>query len=94
MAGGLSNAGRVPAALHFEKTVGHHMSSILRKLDQPTRARAVALAAQSRHCALAAGSQLGAAPPTWGVGPMCLGALSRGRLVVRTRRSEPTKLEE
>jgi DNA-binding CsgD family transcriptional regulator/uncharacterized protein (DUF924 family) len=44
VASGLSNlevAGRLYIS---EKTVGHHMSSILRKLDQPTRARAVAAA--------------------------------------------------
>ena len=44
MAGGLSNA-EVSQQLYIsEKTVGHHMSSILRKLKQPTRARAVAVA--------------------------------------------------
>ncbi|MFZ1118013.1 MAG: LuxR C-terminal-related transcriptional regulator, partial [Propionibacteriaceae bacterium] len=44
VAGGLSNADVSRKLYISEKTVGHHMSSILRKLDQPTRARAVALA--------------------------------------------------
>jgi len=44
VAGGLSNADVSRQLYISEKTVGHHMSSILRKLDQPTRARAVALA--------------------------------------------------
>ena len=44
VAGGLSNA-EVSQQLYIsEKTVGHHMSSILQKLKQPTRARAVAVA--------------------------------------------------
>ena len=44
VAGGLSNADVSRQLYISKKTVGHHMSSILRKLGQPTRARAVALA--------------------------------------------------
>jgi DNA-binding CsgD family transcriptional regulator len=44
VADGLSNADVSRQLYISEKTVGHHVSSILRKLDQPTRARAVALA--------------------------------------------------
>ena len=50
VAGGLSNADVSRQLYISEKTVGHHMSSILRKLKQPTRARAVALAAVKAWC--------------------------------------------
>jgi DNA-binding NarL/FixJ family response regulator len=41
---GLSD-GEIAARLYLSaKTVGHHVSSILRKLDESTRARAVAAA--------------------------------------------------
>jgi DNA-binding CsgD family transcriptional regulator len=44
VASGLSNA-EVAAQLYLsEKTVGHHMSAVLRKLGQPTRSRAIAYA--------------------------------------------------
>lgn len=44
VASGLSNA-EVASRLYLsEKTVGHHMSAVLRKLGQPTRSRAVAYA--------------------------------------------------
>ena len=47
VAGGLTN-GEIASRLYLsEKTVGHHVSSILHKLGEPTRARAVA-AAQRR----------------------------------------------
>ncbi len=44
VAGGLSNLEVAGTLFISEKTVGHHMSAVLRKLDQPTRARAVAQA--------------------------------------------------
>lgn len=44
VASGLSNA-EVAAQLYLsEKTVGHHVSAVLRKLGQPTRSRAIAYA--------------------------------------------------
>ena len=42
VAGGLSNLEVAHQLYISEKTVGHHMSATLRKLGQPTRARAVA----------------------------------------------------
>jgi DNA-binding CsgD family transcriptional regulator len=48
LARGLTNA-EVAARLYLsEKTVGHHVSAILRKLDEPTRAGAVAAALRRR----------------------------------------------
>ena len=44
VAGGLSNGDVAGQLFLSEKTVEHHMSSVLRKLGQPTRARAVAAA--------------------------------------------------
>jgi DNA-binding NarL/FixJ family response regulator len=47
LAEGLSNA---EIAAHFvlsEKTVGHHVSAVLRKLQEPSRSRAVAAARQA-----------------------------------------------
>ena len=41
---GLSNAGIAEALVLSPKTVGHHVSSVLAKLGEPTRARAVAAA--------------------------------------------------
>jgi DNA-binding CsgD family transcriptional regulator len=41
---GLSNAEVAERLYLSEKTVGHHVSSVLRKLDEPTRSRAVATA--------------------------------------------------
>ncbi len=41
---GLSNAGIADALVLSPKTVGHHVSSVLAKLGEPTRARAVATA--------------------------------------------------
>jgi DNA-binding CsgD family transcriptional regulator len=43
---GLSNAELAERLFLSQKTVGHHVSAILRKLDVPTRSRAVALASQ------------------------------------------------
>jgi DNA-binding CsgD family transcriptional regulator len=42
LAEGLSNADLAKRLYLSEKTVGHHVSAVLRKLDEPTRARAVA----------------------------------------------------
>jgi DNA-binding CsgD family transcriptional regulator/Tfp pilus assembly protein PilF len=44
LAEGLSNADVAQALFLSEKTVGHHVSSMLRKLGEPTRSRAVAAA--------------------------------------------------
>jgi DNA-binding CsgD family transcriptional regulator len=44
LADGLSNADLAKRLYLSEKTVGHHVSAVLRKLDEPTRARAVAKA--------------------------------------------------
>jgi DNA-binding NarL/FixJ family response regulator len=44
LAEGLSNADLAKRLYLSEKTVGHHVSAVLRKLDEPTRARAVAKA--------------------------------------------------
>ena len=41
-----SNAGIAAALVLSERTVGHHVSAVLRKLDEPTRARATAAARQ------------------------------------------------
>jgi DNA-binding NarL/FixJ family response regulator len=41
---GLSNAGIADALVLSPKTVGHHVSSVLAKLGEPTRARAAAAA--------------------------------------------------
>lgn len=41
---GLSNADMADQLFLSEKTVGHHVSSVLRKLGEPTRSRAVAAA--------------------------------------------------
>jgi DNA-binding CsgD family transcriptional regulator len=44
LAGGLSNADLARQLYLSEKTVGHHVSAVLRKLGEPTRSRAVAAA--------------------------------------------------
>jgi DNA-binding NarL/FixJ family response regulator len=44
LADGLSNADVAQRLYLSEKTVGHHVSAVLRKLGEPTRARAVAKA--------------------------------------------------
>ena len=44
LADGLSNAEIAAHLFLAEKTVGHHVSAVLRKLDEPTRLRAVAAA--------------------------------------------------
>jgi DNA-binding CsgD family transcriptional regulator/tetratricopeptide (TPR) repeat protein len=44
LAGGLSNAEVADQLFLSEKTVGHHVSSVLHKLGEPTRSRAVATA--------------------------------------------------
>lgn len=44
LADGLSNAQVAGRLFLSEKTVGHHVSSVLRKLDEPSRTRAVAAA--------------------------------------------------
>jgi DNA-binding CsgD family transcriptional regulator/tetratricopeptide (TPR) repeat protein len=44
LADGLSNADIAGRLFLSEKTVGHHVSAVLRKLDEPTRSRAVATA--------------------------------------------------
>jgi DNA-binding CsgD family transcriptional regulator/tetratricopeptide (TPR) repeat protein len=44
LADGLSNADLAQRLYLSEKTVGHHVSAVLRKLGEPTRARAVAAA--------------------------------------------------
>jgi DNA-binding NarL/FixJ family response regulator len=44
LAGGLTNAEIAQRLYLSEKTVGHHVSAILRKLGEPTRAGAVAAA--------------------------------------------------
>jgi len=41
---GLSNADVAQRLYLSEKTVGHHVSSVLHKLGEPTRSRAVATA--------------------------------------------------
>lgn len=46
LADGLSNADIAAALVLSPKTVGHHVSSILRKLGEPSRSRAVAAAAR------------------------------------------------
>jgi len=43
-AGGLSYAEVAERLIVSQKTVGHHVSSVLRKLGEPTRSRAVAAA--------------------------------------------------
>ena len=48
LAEGLSNAEIAERLFLSEKTVGHHVSSVLRKLGEPTRSRAVATALR-RH---------------------------------------------
>ena len=50
VAGGLSNLDVAQQLYISEKTVGHHMSAALRKLGQPTRARAVAEALRKGSC--------------------------------------------
>jgi DNA-binding NarL/FixJ family response regulator len=45
---GLSNAEIADRLYLSEKTVGHHVSAVLRKLDEPTRSRAVAAALRRR----------------------------------------------
>ena len=47
LADGLSDAAIAEALVLSPKTVGHHVSSVLRKLESPSRSRAVA-AAQRR----------------------------------------------
>jgi DNA-binding CsgD family transcriptional regulator len=47
LADGLSNAEIADRLFLSERTVGHHVSAVLRKLGEPTRARAVAAAARS-----------------------------------------------
>jgi DNA-binding NarL/FixJ family response regulator len=44
LAQGMTNAAIGQRLFLSEKTVGHHVSAILRKLDEPTRAGAVAAA--------------------------------------------------
>jgi DNA-binding NarL/FixJ family response regulator len=44
LAEGLSNAETAQRLYLSEKTVGHHVSAVLRKLGEPTRSRAVAAA--------------------------------------------------
>ena len=44
LAEGLSNAEVAQRLFLSEKTVGHHVSAVLRKLSEPTRSRAVAAA--------------------------------------------------
>jgi len=44
LAEGLSNSEVAGRLFLSEKTVGHHVSAVLRKLGQPTRSRAVATA--------------------------------------------------
>jgi DNA-binding NarL/FixJ family response regulator len=44
VAQGLTNAELAQRLFLSEKTVGHHVSAVLRKLGEPTRARAVATA--------------------------------------------------
>jgi DNA-binding NarL/FixJ family response regulator len=44
LADGLSNAELASTLFLSEKTVGHHVSAVLRKLGEPTRSRAVAAA--------------------------------------------------
>jgi len=48
LADGLSNADLAAALYLSEKTVGHHVSAVLRKLGEPTRSRAVAAALRRR----------------------------------------------
>jgi DNA-binding NarL/FixJ family response regulator len=45
---GLSNAEVADRLFLSEKTVGHHVSAVLRKLGEPTRSRAVAAALRRR----------------------------------------------
>jgi DNA-binding CsgD family transcriptional regulator len=47
LAEGLSNGDIARRLFLSEKTVGHHVSAVLRKLAEPTRARAVAAAVRS-----------------------------------------------
>jgi DNA-binding NarL/FixJ family response regulator len=44
LAQGLSNADLAARLYLSEKTVGHHVSALLRKLGEPTRSKAVASA--------------------------------------------------
>ena len=44
LADGLSDAAIAEALVLSRKTVGHHVSAVLRKLDAPSRSRAVAAA--------------------------------------------------
>jgi DNA-binding CsgD family transcriptional regulator len=46
VADGLTNAQIAAALVLSERTVDHHVAAVLRKLDAPTRARAVATAAR------------------------------------------------
>jgi DNA-binding CsgD family transcriptional regulator/Tfp pilus assembly protein PilF len=48
LADGLSNAQMAERLYLSEKTVGHHVSAVLRKLGEPTRSRAVAAALRRR----------------------------------------------
>jgi DNA-binding NarL/FixJ family response regulator len=48
LADGLSNADVAQRLYLSEKTVGHHVSAVLRKLGEPTRSRAVAAALRRR----------------------------------------------
>jgi DNA-binding NarL/FixJ family response regulator len=48
LADGLSNADLAQRLYLSEKTVGHHVSAVLRKLGEPTRSRAVAAALRRR----------------------------------------------
>jgi DNA-binding CsgD family transcriptional regulator len=59
LADGASNAEVARALYLSEKTVGHHVSAVLRKLGEPTRSRAVAAALRR-----------GLVEPRWGVRPM------------------------
>jgi DNA-binding NarL/FixJ family response regulator len=48
LADGLSNADLAQRLYLSEKTVGHHVSAVLRKVGEPTRSRAVAAALRRR----------------------------------------------